>query len=131
MIEALELGPVSVAGHSMGSLIAAIVFVPIGMAQATESIWQWSVMPIGLAVAILSTALPYSLEMIALTRLPTRIFGTLMSMEPALAAISGMVFLGETLTLTQTLALCSIIAASMGSTLTMRPEPKVEKVDIN
>ena len=123
-----EHGPATVA---LGSLIAAIVFVPIGMAQATESIWQWSVMPIGLAVAILSTALPYSLEMIALTRLPTRIFGTLMSMEPALAAISGMVFLGETLTLTQTLALCSIIAASMGSTLTMRPEPKVEKVEIN
>lgn len=123
-----EHGPATVA---LGSLIAAIVFVPIGMAQATESIWQWSVMPIGLAVAILSTALPYSLEMIALTRLPTRIFGTLMSMEPALAAISGMVFLGETLTLTQTLALCSIIAASMGSTLTMRPEPKAEKVDIN
>ncbi|HBM7599996.1 threonine/homoserine exporter RhtA [Enterobacter asburiae] len=123
-----EHGPATVA---LGSLIAAIVFVPIGMAQATESIWQWSVMPIGLAVAILSTALPYSLEMIALTRLPTRIFGTLMNMEPALAAISGMVFLGETLTLTQTLALCSIIAASMGSTLTMRPEPKVEKVDIS
>ncbi|EKI0252789.1 threonine/homoserine exporter RhtA [Enterobacter asburiae] len=123
-----EHGPATVA---LGSLIAAIVFVPIGMAQATESIWQWSVMPVGLAVAILSTALPYSLEMIALTRLPTRIFGTLMSMEPALAAISGMVFLGETLTLTQTLALCSIIAASMGSTLTMRPEPKVEKVDIS
>lgn len=123
-----EHGPATVA---LGSLIAVIVFVPIGMAQATESIWQWSVMPVGLAVAILSTALPYSLEMIALTRLPTRIFGTLMSMEPALAAISGMVFLGETLTLTQTLALCSIIAASMGSTLTMRPEPKVEKVDIS
>ncbi|WP_336238419.1 threonine/homoserine exporter RhtA [Enterobacter chuandaensis] len=122
-----EHGPATVA---LGSVIAAIVFVPIGMAQATESIWQWSVMPIGLAVAVLSTALPYSLEMIALTRLPTRIFGTLMSMEPALAAISGMVFLGETLTFTQTLALCSIIAASMGSTLTMRPEPKVEKVDI-
>ncbi|GHS73102.1 threonine/homoserine exporter RhtA [Enterobacter kobei] len=123
-----EHGPATVA---LGSVIAAIVFVPIGMAQATASIWQWSVMPIGLAVAVLSTALPYSLEMIALTRLPTRIFGTLMSMEPALAAISGMVFLGETLTFTQTLALCSIIAASMGSTLTMRPEPKVEKIDIN
>ncbi|HCC5990725.1 TPA: threonine/homoserine exporter RhtA [Enterobacter cloacae] len=122
-----EHGPATVA---LGSLIAAIIFVPPGMAQATDSIWQWSVMPVGFAVAILSTALPYSLEMIALTRLPTRIFGTLMSMEPALAAISGMVFLGETLTFTQTLALCSIIAASMGSTLTMRPEPKVEKVDI-
>lgn len=123
-----EHGPATVA---LGSLIAAIIFAPLGMAQATESIWQWSILPLGLAVAILSTALPYSLEMIALTRLPTRIFGTLMSMEPALAAISGMVFLGETLTFAQTLALCSIIAASMGSTLTMRPEPKVKKVDIN
>ena len=123
-----EHGPATVA---LGSLIAAVIFVPIGMAQATDSIWQWSILPVGLAVAILSTALPYSLEMIALTRLPTRIFGTLMSMEPALAAISGMMFLGETLTLLQTLALCSIIAASMGSTLTMRPEPKVHKIDLN
>jgi len=123
-----EHGPATVA---LGSLIAAVIFVPIGMAQATDSIWQWSILPVGLAVAILSTALPYSLEMIALTRLPTRIFGTLMSMEPALAAISGMLFLGETLTLVQTLALCSIIAASMGSTLTMRQEPKVHKIDLN
>ncbi|EMO6747688.1 TPA: threonine/homoserine exporter RhtA [Enterobacter hormaechei] len=123
-----EHGPATVA---LGSLIAAVIFVPIGMAQATDSIWQWSILPVGLAVAILSTALPYSLEMIALTRLPTRIFGTLMSMEPALAAISGMIFLGETLSLVQTLALCSIIAASMGSTLTMRPEPKVQKIDLN
>ena len=122
-----EHGPATVA---LGSLIAAIIFVPLGMAQATESIWQWSVLPIGLAVAVLSTALPYSLEMIALTRLPTRIFGTLMSMEPALAAMSGMVFLGESLTLVQVLALCSIIAASMGSTLTMRSEPKIQEVDI-
>ena len=122
-----EHGPATVA---LGSLIAAIIFVPLGMAQATESIWQWSVLPIGLAVAVLSTALPYSLEMIALTRLPTRIFGTLMSMEHALAAMSGMVFLGESLTLVQVLALCSIIAASMGSTLTMRSEPKIKEVDI-
>ncbi|WP_449550423.1 threonine/homoserine exporter RhtA [Lelliottia amnigena] len=123
-----EHGPATVAS---GSLIAAIIFVPLGMAQATESIWQWSVLPIGLAVAVLSTALPYSLEMIALTRLPTRIFGTLMSMEPALAAMSGMVFLGESLTLIQVLALCSIIAASMGSTLTMRSEPKIKEIDIH
>jgi len=122
-----EHGPATVA---LGSLIAAIIFVPLGMVQATESIWQWSILPVGLAVAVLSTALPYSLEMIALTRLPTRIFGTLMSMEPALAAMSGMVFLGESLTFTQTLALCSIIAASMGSTLTLRRESKVEEVDI-
>ncbi|MGO3413627.1 MAG: threonine/homoserine exporter RhtA [Kluyvera intermedia] len=123
-----EHGPATVA---MGSLIAAIVFVPLGAFQATDALWHWSLLPIGLAIAILSTALPYSLEIIALTRLPTRTFGTLMSMEPALAALSGMVFLGEMLTFSQTLALGAIIMASMGSTLTMRQETKIEKVDIN
>jgi len=123
-----EHGPATVA---IGSLIAAVVFVPIGVLQTGDALWHWSVLPLGLGVAILSTALPYSLEMVALTRLPTRTFGTLMSMEPGLAALSGMVFLGETLTLTQWLALLAIITASMGSTLTMRREAKVEKVDIS
>ncbi|MCE9889219.1 threonine/homoserine exporter RhtA [Kluyvera intermedia] len=122
-----EHGPATVA---MGSLIAAIVFVPLGAFQATEALWHWSLLPIGLAIAVLSTALPYTLEMIALTRLPTRTFGTLMSMEPAIATLSGLVFLGETLTFSQTLALGAIIMASMGSTLTMRQETKIEKVDI-
>lgn len=123
-----EHGPATVA---MGSLIAAVIFVPIGVVQASDTLLQWSLLPLGLGIAILSTALPYSLEMIALTRMPTRTFGTLMSMEPALAALSGMVFLGETLTLTQTLALGAIIIASMGSTLTMQRQSKIEKVDIN
>lgn len=122
-----EHGPATVA---MGSLIAAIVFVPLGAIQATDALWHWSILPLGLAIAVLSTALPYSLEMIALTRLPTRTFGTLMSMEPALAALSGMVFLGELLTFSQTLALGAIIIASMGSTLTMRQESKIKEVDV-
>ncbi|WP_404684749.1 threonine/homoserine exporter RhtA [Raoultella terrigena] len=122
-----EHGPATVA---MGSLIAAVIFVPLGMLQATDTLFQWSLLPLGLASAVLSTALPYSLEMIALTRMPTKTFGTLMSMEPALAALSGMVFLGETLTFTQTLALGAIILASMGSTLTMRRETQLKKVDI-
>ena len=54
-----------------------------------------------------------------------------MSMEPALAAISGMIFLGETLTLVQLLALGAIIAASMGSTLTMRQASKIKEIDVN
>ena len=123
-----EHGPATVA---MGSLIAAIVFVPLGAFQATDALWHWSILPLGLAIAVLSTALPYSLEMIALTRLPTRTFGTLMSMEPALAALSGMVFLGELLTFSQTLALGAIIIASMGSTLTMRQESKIKEVDVS
>ena len=123
-----EHGPATVA---MGSLIAAVVFVPMGMIQASDTLFQWGLLLPGLGIAILSTALPYSLEMVALTRMPSKTFGTLMSMEPALAALSGMVFLGETLTATQTLALGAIILASMGSTLTMRRETKIHKVDIS
>lgn len=120
-----EHGPATVA---VGSLIAAIIFVPIGTVQAgdTLTLWHWSILTLGLAVVVLSTALPYSLEMIVLTRLPTRTFGTLMSMEPALAAVSGMIFLGETLTSVQIMALCVIIAASMGSILTIRHEPQIK-----
>lgn len=122
-----DYGPATVA---MGSLIAAVVFVPLGAMQAADTLLHWSLLPLGLAIAVLSTALPYSLEMIALTRLPTRTFGTLMSMEPALAAMSGMVFLGETLTFSQSMALGAIIMASMGSTLTMRQESKIKQVDV-
>lgn len=121
-------GPATVA---IGSLIAAVIFVPIGAWEAGSALWHWSLLPLGLGVAILSTALPYSLEMIALTRLPTRTFGTLMSMEPALAALSGMLFLSEHLTPVQWLALLSIIAASAGSALTLRRESQIKSVDIN
>lgn len=123
-----EHGPATVA---FGSLIAAVIFVPLGVWEASGSLLQWSLLPIGLAIAVLSTALPYSLEMIALTRLPTRTFGTLMSLEPGLAALSGMLFLGEHLTLIQWLALLCIIAASAGSTLTMKRETQIKEVDIN
>jgi len=114
-----EHGPATVA---VGSLIASVIFVPLGLTFAESGIWQWAVMPIALLVALLSSAIPYSLEMIALTRLPARIFGTLMSLEPAMAAFSGMLFLGETLTAMQWLALLAIIIASAGSTLTLRPK---------
>lgn len=123
-----EHGPATVA---LGSVIAAVIFVPLGAFQAGEALWHWSLLPLGLAIAVLSTALPYSLEMVALTRLPTRTFGTLMSIEPAMGALSGMIFLGELLTFMQTLGLISIIAASVGSTLTLRRDTHIERVDIN
>lgn len=124
-----EHGPATVA---IGSLIASIIFVPLGLTFAESGIWHWSVLPVALLVALLSSAIPYSLEMIALTRLPARIFGTLMSLEPAMAAFSGMLFLGETLTPLQWLALLAIIIASAGSTLTMKPKKtQLSEVEIN
>jgi inner membrane transporter RhtA len=124
-----EHGPATVA---IGSLIASIIFVPLGLTFAESGIWHWSVLPVALLVALLSSAIPYSLEMIALTRLPARIFGTLMSLEPAMAAFSGMLFLGETLTPLQCLALLATITASAGSTLTMKPKKsQLSEVEIN
>ena len=108
---------------ALGVVIAAIFIAPIGVAHAGSALLQPALIPIALGVAILSTALPYTLEMIALTRMPVRTFGTLMSMEPAIGALSGLLFLQEMLSLTQWLAIAAIIAASVGATLTTRPEP--------
>lgn len=112
---------------AVGSLIAAAIFCPIGVIYNGIALFNPTILPIALVVAILSTALPYSLEMVALTRLPTRTFGTLMSLEPALAAISGLVFLNENLTTIQWLALASIVSASIGATLTIKPRAQLKK----
>lgn len=113
---------------ALGSLIAALVFCPIGAWQTGSVLFNLDILPVALAVAILSTALPYSLEIIALPKIPARTFGTLMSTEPAMAALSGMLFLGEHLSGVQWLALAAIIAASMGSALTIRPKPRLESL---
>lgn len=108
---------------ALGSLAAALVVVPIGIAQAGTALLSPAVLPAACAVALLSSALPYSLEMYALTRLPTRTFGVLMSGDPALAALSGLAFLGETLSVVQWTAIASIMLASAGSAATFRVQP--------
>ena len=101
---------------ALGVLIAAIFIAPIGAVHAGSALLDIGLLPTAIGVAILSTALPYSLEMVALTRMPARTFGTLASIEPAFGALSGMLFLHESLTLTQWLAIAAIIAASAGAT---------------
>ncbi len=107
---------------ALGVLIAAIFIAPIGVVHAGSALWDISLVPTAIAVAVLSTALPYSLEMVALTRMPARTFGTLASIEPAFGALSGILFLGEHLSLIQWLAISAIIMASAGATLTARRE---------
>ena len=103
---------------AVGTLIGALVIAPIGVVQAGGSLFNPAVLPAALGVAVLSSALPYSLEMFALTRIPTRTFGVLMSAEPALGALSGLAFLHERLSLIQWAAIVSIMAASAGSAAT-------------
>ena len=105
---------------ALGVVIAALFVAPIGIVHAGSALLTPALLPVALGVAILSTALPYSLEMVALTRMPARTFGTLMSIEPAFGALSGLIFLGEKLTAWQWLAILAIITASVGATLSMR-----------
>ena len=98
-----------------GLIVAALLTVPVGVADAGARIVDSSILPFGFGVAIFSSALPYTLEMIALRRLSTKTFGTLMSFEPAIAAIAGVVLLHERLTLTQWTAIGAIVVASVGA----------------
>jgi inner membrane transporter RhtA len=106
----------------LGSIISTIIIAPIGLATAGPALFSRSVLLPGLAVAILSTALPYTLEMIALTRMPARTFGILMSGDPALAAFCGFVFLNERLSGMQWVAIMLIIGASIGTTVTAQQQ---------
>jgi inner membrane transporter RhtA len=103
------------AASTWGMMIAALLVVPLGAADAGSALLSTSVLPFGIAVAVLSSALPYSLEMVALRRLSTQAFGTLMSFEPAIAAVAGVLVLGERLTAGQWLAVSAIVIASVGT----------------
>lgn len=112
-----------------GLMIAAVVTVPIGFVAAGSRLLNPAVLPFGIGVAIFSSALPYTLEMIALRRLSTKAFGTLMSFEPAIAAVAGVVILREHLTTTQWLAIAAIISASVGAVAGEPPHVETERAD--
>ncbi|MBW0234955.1 MULTISPECIES: threonine/homoserine exporter RhtA [Pseudomonas] len=116
---------------ALGVMIAALFVAPIGIVHAGSALLTPGLIPIAIAVALLSTALPYTLEMVALTRMPTRTFGTLMSIEPAFGALSGLLFLHEVLSFAQWMAISCIILASVGATLTMRNHSKPIIADKN
>jgi len=113
---------------ALGMVVGAIVIVPIGVAQAGARLLSPAILPAALGVALLSSALPYSLEMLAMPRLPTRTVGVLMSLDPALGALSGFVFLSERLSWIQWAAIASIMAASAGSAATSRPRPPIAQL---
>jgi inner membrane transporter RhtA len=108
---------------ALGSVIASFIVVPIGVADAGSALLAPAALPYGLAIALLSTALPYTLEMIALTRMPARTFGILMSIEPAFGALFGWAMLHEQLVWLQWSAIGLIILASIGTTSTAPPRP--------
>lgn len=101
----------------IGMIIAALVVLPFGLSLNPSGLLNISVLPLALGVAILSSALPYSLEMIALKKIPTKTFSILMCLEPAIATLIGFFMLQESLSIMQMIAIGCVMMASLGSTL--------------
>lgn len=100
---------------SLGLVAASLVVVPVGVVHAGAALLQPEILLFGLGVAIVSSAIPISLEMYALKRLPRETFGIMLSIEPVVAALAGLLFLHEVLNTAQWLAIACIMAASIGS----------------
>nr|WP_052477951.1 DMT family transporter [Kibdelosporangium sp. MJ126-NF4] len=109
-------------GLALGMVIAALVAVPFGVADSGTALFSPWVLVIGLGVALLSSVVPYSLELEALRKIPPRVFGILMSLEPAVAALVGLVVLQESLHALQWVAVLCVVAASAGATRGARPD---------
>ncbi|MEW6055641.1 MAG: EamA family transporter [Bdellovibrionota bacterium] len=101
-----------------GVTIAALLTLPVGLVSAGATPLALSVLPTALLMALLSSAIPYSLEMEALKRLPTQTFSVLMSLEPAAGAIIGKILLNEDISFVQAIAIGCIMVASIGSAIT-------------
>ena len=102
----------------MGMLVAALLVTPVGISVAGSSLLNPEWMLAGLGIALLSSAIPYSLEMYSLKHLPKQTFSILLSLEPAVGALAGWLVLSEQLSTQQLCAIGLIMAASMGSAMT-------------
>ena len=112
-----------VTGVSVGSLVGALVFLAPGLLAGGSALWQPRVALLVVAVGVLSSVIPYGLEMIARRRIPASMFGILMSLEPAAAALAGLLLLGEQLSRVELVAMACVIVASVGSTRALSTAP--------
>jgi inner membrane transporter RhtA len=99
-------------------MVGAIALAPPAILEAGSAMLDSTVLALGVAVGMLSSVIPYSFELIALRRIPPRLFSILMSLEPAAAALAAMIVLGEFLSLVQWLAMACVVIASIGATRT-------------
>ncbi|MBB5894601.1 EamA family transporter [Kutzneria kofuensis] len=107
-------------GLAVAMAIGAVVIAPFGVAEAGSALLNPTILVIGAGVALLSSVIPYSLELEALRKIPPRLFGVLMSVEPAVAALAGVLVLGENLRPVQWLAIMCVVTASAGATYLAR-----------
>jgi inner membrane transporter RhtA len=113
-------------GLALAMAVAAVLVLPVGVADAGSNLVAPGVLLAGFGVAMLSSAIPYSLELEALRRMPSQVFGILMSLEPAMAALAGFVILGQDLSARQVIAIALVAAASAGASTSSSPDAPID-----
>ncbi|MBN1528047.1 MAG: EamA family transporter [Thermoleophilaceae bacterium] len=107
-------------GLALAMVAAAVMLTPVGIADGAGDLLSVEVLALAAAVGVLSSAIPYSLELEALRRLPSGVFGVLMSLEPAMAALAGFIVLGEDLAARELAAIALVVTASAGAAMGAR-----------
>jgi inner membrane transporter RhtA len=111
------------AGLAIAMCVASVLALPAGIADGGGQLLHPHALLLGGAVGMLSSAIPYTLEMEALRRIATNIFGVLMSLEPAMAAIAGFIVIGQTLSARELVGIALVVAASVGASGSARKPP--------
>lgn len=110
-------------GLALAMVAASVAILPVGLGTAGAQLLDVRVLLLGAAIGLLSSVVPYTLELEALRRTPPKVFGVLLSLEPAIAALVGLLLLGEVLGAVEWLAICCVVVASAGATRAEGPRP--------
>ena len=113
-------------GLAIAMAVATVPLIPFGIADAGGDLLRPDLLAAGFAVAMLSSFVPYSLELEALRRIRPHLFGVLMSIEPAMAALAGFVVIGQSLSALDVVAIGFVVAASAGATRGARTPAPVD-----
>jgi inner membrane transporter RhtA len=111
-------------GLAIASIVGTVALLPVGVATAGPALLRPELVAAGLGVGLLSSLIPYTLELEALRRMPPHVFGILMSLEPAVGALVGLVILNQLLTVWEWTAIGCVIVACLGSTRSQRQQPE-------
>jgi inner membrane transporter RhtA len=113
-------------GLALAMVVGALVLAPAGIAEGGRALLHPGLLVVGAGVALASSVIPYSLELEALRSIPARLFGVLMSLEPAVAALAGLIVLGQALAAREVVAIGLVVAASVGASCTTSSPPTAD-----
>ena len=102
-------------GLAIAMVVAAVLVTPPAVVAGGRAMFRPAVLATGAAIGVLSSVIPYRLELESLRRMPMRLFGVWMSMEPAVAALIGLIMLGQHLSIAEWVAICCVMVACAGA----------------